>query len=206
VNPPRTAIKHLISAGLMLSLFAFATTPARADSDGYYCVGRGYLAYQFNGLSTTTEGHTLYLLQFDPEMGFFGPSSFALEPFQVHGMRCLDDAVDLLAWDRIYRIDRDGQEQPRIDQVEPQPEDAIFPDFTSDNLGNWALASQTIPLKTASGRFSFELVIEQHTDPKSNRSPGVIRHQTRSYLRQKDAKGTVLEQEIFSGNREETVD
>ncbi len=203
---PRTAIKFLISAGLLLSLLCLAATPALADSDGYYCVGRGYLAYQFNGLSTPAEGHTLYLIQFDPKKGFIGSSQFDLEPFQVHGMRCLNDAVDLLAWDRIYRIGLDGQEQPRIDQVEPAPEDSIFPDFTSDNLGRWAFASRTIPLKTASGRFSFELVIEQQTEPEGSRSPGVIRHQIRSFLRQKDARGTVLEQEIFVGSREETVD
>ncbi len=206
MSHPKTVLKFLIPSGLLLSLLIFAPSPARADSDGYYCIGRGYLAYQFNELSHPTEGHTLYLIRFDPDNGLFGPTQFPLEPFQVHGMRCLDDAVDLLAWDRIYRIDRGVQEQPRIDLVEPQPEDSIFPDFSSDNLGRFAPASQTIPLKTASGRFSFELVIEQHTDPDSARPPGVILHQIRSFLRQTDAKGKTVEKEIFVGSREETVD
>ncbi len=203
---PGTAIKHLIPAGLLLSTLFFTTGSARADSDGYFCGGPGYLAYQFSGLSIPGQDHTLFVLELDPERGISAPRQFALEPFQVHGMRCLDDAVDLLAWDRIYRIDLAPQDHPRIDQVEPQPEDSIFPDFTSENLGRWAFANRTIPLKTAAGRFSFELVIEQQTDAVGQSGSGMIQHQIRSYLRQNTAKGTVREQEIFAGNREESVD
>ncbi|OHB32838.1 MAG: hypothetical protein A2X84_04215 [Desulfuromonadaceae bacterium GWC2_58_13] len=204
---PRTTLIFLLSAGLLLSIpLTRPAAEALADSDGYYCAGRGYLAYQFSGLSTPIEGHTLYLFELAPDKGISKPRQFALDPFQVLGMRCLDHTVDLLAWDRIYRIGLNDPESPSIGKVEPQPEDSVFPDFTSDNLGRWAPATQTIPLKTAGGRFSFELVIEQQTDPETKAGPGVIRHRIRSFVRQKDAGGTIIEREIFSGSREETVD
>jgi len=202
---PRTFFIVSLSAGLLLSSLFGLTSSAQADSDGYYCAGRGYLAYQFSEISTPAQ-QTLYLLELDPEKGISPPRTFPLEPFQVHGMRCLDQAVDLLAWDRIHRIGLDDQPEPRIDQVEPQPEDSIFPDFTSENLGRWAHASQTVPLKTADGPLNFELVIEHQTDSETTRAPGLIRHQVRSFLRQTNAKGVVLEQDIFSGSRQETVD
>jgi hypothetical protein len=194
-------------AGLLLAaLLCLPAGLTLAASDGYYCAGPGYLAYQFNGTAAPNGGQILSLYRLDPDKGLGGPRRFPLEPFQVHGMRCLDDRVDLLAWDRIYRLQLTDQQPPRIDQIEPQPEDSLFPDFTSDNLGPWATASQTIPLETAAGRFSFELVIERRTIPASDRGPEATGYRVKSFLRQKDATGTVLDQEIFSGRSKTPVD
>lgn len=206
-HDPGTSYTYIFSGGLLLSaLILLQACPVLADSDGYYCTGRGYLAYQFNGSAASSEGQTLYLQKLDPEKGISEPRQIRLEPFQVQGMRCLDEMVDLLAWDRIYRIDLNDEKSPRIGKVEPQPEDSIFPDFTSENLGRWAFAPNIIPLKTRGGRFSFELVIEPSTDPATDNGRQGIRHHVRSFVRQKDAGGAVLEWQIFSGNHEETAD
>lgn len=38
----------LLGAIVFLVLISFGVGTAYADSDGYYCIGRGYLAYQWN--------------------------------------------------------------------------------------------------------------------------------------------------------------
>ena len=68
----------LVLAGLL--------TPAvaKADSDGYYCAGPGYLAYETQ-FSTQSSGHLLHIVQFSRSKGIVVLEPIELEAFPVHG-------------------------------------------------------------------------------------------------------------------------
>jgi len=192
----KNACRHVpLLTGLLAALLLWPISPAMAANDGYYCSGRNYFAYQLDTTSTTSKSQVLFVVPLDPNRGMGETRRISLESFQVLGMRCLDDAVDLLSWNRIYRVAlQDGQ----TGLAEPQPEDSVFPDFTNDNLGRWASAARIVPLKTRAGRFSFDLVIDLSSAPSEP--------QVTSLLRQKDGKKIVSEREIFPGPRAKATD
>jgi hypothetical protein len=76
-----------------------------ADSDGYYCAADGYLAYEFSFSKYRSSEHVLTIVFFDDVPGRIEPVDVPLDAFQVHGMRCTADAVELLAFTALYRID-----------------------------------------------------------------------------------------------------
>ena len=192
----KNACRHVpLLTGLLTTLLLWPISPAKAASDGYYCAGHNYFAYQFDAASTMSGSQILFVVPLDPNRGMGETRRISLESFQVLGMRCLDDAVDLLSWNRIYRVNlQDG----RTGLAEPQPEDSIFPDFTNDNLGRWASPARIVPLKTRAGRFSFDLVIDL--------SPASSQQRVTSRLQQKDGKKIVSDREIFSGLQAKTTD
>lgn len=62
------------------------SAPAFGDSDGYYCVGPSYLAYQLS-FSAPVSRHTLFIVPLPPEGDEISISSIALPEFQVHGLQ-----------------------------------------------------------------------------------------------------------------------
>jgi hypothetical protein len=181
-----TVKKNLFWPGLLMVLTLGVPTATPAETDGYYCVGRDYLAYQLNQ-PTDSSKQTLILLRLDGQQGGTETRRFEIEAFPVFGMRCLTDAVDLLAGDRIHRITLTNRETPDLGAVEPQPEDSLLPDFTSESLSGGTTASRTIPLAAADGRFT--LVIER---PAPDSKPN-----GRSFLRQQMANGEVRDYPLY---------
>ena len=73
---------------------------ARADSDGYFCLGPGYIAYQFGMAGPSARLHWIFIVRYEAR-GISELDSIQLPQFQVHGMRCQADAVDVAAWDAV---------------------------------------------------------------------------------------------------------
>src|SRR5687767_15632826 len=93
---------------------------AYADSDGYYCTGRGYLAYQFGmAPSSVVTPHRLYVLRIGTSGGIAEPAELELPAFQVHGLRCGDGWIDVASFTATYRVTFDGQARPIRYEVRP---------------------------------------------------------------------------------------
>lgn len=105
------------SLGLLSWLLAVVTlaTPdeVRADSDGYYCVGPDYIAYQLRGWQWFNRGeHRLTIVHFDAKGIRFSGEIVLGEDFQPHAMHCEADFVRIEGWGRSYlqvevRLDSD---------------------------------------------------------------------------------------------------
>jgi hypothetical protein len=85
---------------------------AYADSDGYYCVGRGYLAYQFGMAPKSVAPHRIYVISTRGPEGIPEPAVLELPQFQVHGMVCGEGWIDVASFTSIYRITLDESDRP----------------------------------------------------------------------------------------------
>lgn len=144
---------------------------AQADSDGYYCVGPNYLAYEFS-LSLPSGEHRLYVVPLGgSEIG--QPAVIPLPQFQVHGMRCRPQDVQLLGWDSLYTVSLTPATQPALQgSASWYPAGTVPPDFTPGNLGALSNAvrvgaADTVRLALASQAETYLLAVEVHLDPKN---------------------------------------
>ena len=85
---------------------------AYADSDGYYCTGRGYLAYQFGMAPKPIAPHRVYVISTRGPQGIPEPAVLEMPQFQVHGMVCGDGWIDIASFTTIYRITLDKNVRP----------------------------------------------------------------------------------------------
>src|SRR5262249_921212 len=71
-------------------LIAVPVLPTYADSDGYYCVGPGYLAVEFRSFITASINGTdvVKILGFDEELGPRWAGEVVAEDFQTHVLTC----------------------------------------------------------------------------------------------------------------------
>jgi hypothetical protein len=88
----------------VLGLAALIPGVAVADSDGYFCIGKGFVAYEMRS-ATARAGHFLHIVRVAHSTGITRLPPVALEDFQVHGMTCRDDGVDLHGWTTRYTVD-----------------------------------------------------------------------------------------------------
>lgn len=125
----------------VLVVLALAT-PLRAvaDSDGYYCVGPHYFAYQFGFAAPPIGPNRLYVISLDSER-ISAPAVLDLPQFQNHGILCEDQAVKLAAYDAIYTVHLNAGFQPTGYEVTPWADHQHTPpEFVGRwlNLGGWA--------------------------------------------------------------------
>ena len=85
---------------------------AHADSDGYYCVGPGYLAYQFGMAPLPIAPHRLHVLSTRAATGIPEPAVLELPQFQVHGLRCGDGWIEVASFTAVYRVTLDNTGRP----------------------------------------------------------------------------------------------
>ena len=139
---------------------------AFADSDGYYCVGPGYFAYQFGFAAPSTTPHRLPVVSMSRRAGLGEPVTFDLPAFQVHGMRCGEREIQLAAFDAIYTVSLDSSERPaQIARAPLAARGQIPPELSGrqQNLGGWSRpastlrAERTVLAKTGDG---YEVVLE----------------------------------------------
>jgi hypothetical protein len=173
---------------------------AHADSDGYYCAGRGYLAYETRfGASETT--HVLHVIRFSPSRGISQAQDIPLPEFQTHGMRCGDDAIELAGFTARYVVDLSLPDRPAT-MMENVALDSERPPAT--NLGNWARPG-VIDLEADGVRGEFQLVITR----VSRRVAAGIEHYTVTELIRRETRpggGILTSQKLFEGIFLETVD
>lgn len=155
------------SVVMLLILSSFMARAVYADSDGYYCVGRGYIAYQFGFAAPSVGPHHLYVVRFGGASGIEGPSVLALPQFQVHGILCGERDIQIAAYDTIYTVRLDSAGRPvSYDSVPWTGPQNMPPQFVAQslNLGGWSrparnLKEQRELLATASngGRYVLEI-------------------------------------------------
>jgi hypothetical protein len=96
---PRAMRLHFLT----VLLFAWPAQAA-ADSDGYFCHGAGYLAWETR-LGTATAEHILHIVRFDHASGILPTERVILPDFQVHSMTCGSALVELAGWTTTYRVE-----------------------------------------------------------------------------------------------------
>jgi hypothetical protein len=89
-----------------------APSAALADSDGYFCVGPGYLAYQFGMSGPPVAPHRLFVVRLNSDGIASDTMSFELPQFQVHGMLCGATDIRVAAYDAIYTVSLDRSQKP----------------------------------------------------------------------------------------------
>lgn len=185
---------HRISS--LLALAALLTPAvAAADSDGYYCAGPGYLAYE-----TQSSGHLLHVVQFSRSEGIVALDPIELEPFQVHGMTCGATVIDITGGRTAYAVDITDPHRPH---VRGTPATSALSGEEASNLGLWSREG-VIDLESDAEPGVFQLVISQ----VDREVAGGSEHYTISRLIRRDPwpGGSVLESHLlFEGIFFETV-
>ena len=96
---------------LLVALNPIGLATAYADSDGYYCIGRGYFAYQF-GMNVQQNPPRVSVLRTNISGDRSTPMELTLPPFQVHAMRCGEGWIDVVAFTQVYRVTLDANANP----------------------------------------------------------------------------------------------
>jgi len=128
--------KRLIVALIVLGVVAPAA--AYADSDGYYCTGPGYLAYQFGMAPKSLPPHRVYIINLGGPESIPEPTALELPQFQVHGMVCGERWIDVASFTTVYRITLDEDLRPTRYEVHrplDQPIPQVFIRSQLQNLG-----------------------------------------------------------------------
>jgi hypothetical protein len=142
---------------------------AYADSDGYYCVGRGYLAYQFGMAPQPVAPHHLYVLRIGTSSGIPEPMAIGLPQFQVHGLHCGDGWIEVAAFTAIYRVTLDEAAKPTRYAVRPLAEGQQIPSefWPQRNLGMGSRGAEdskparvSLGMKTDGGQYFLEMTGE----------------------------------------------
>ena len=157
---------------LRLAIFlATATFFARASpasvSEGFFCVGPDYFAYEFEDGGHTPMGRPgLYVVKLGGPDGFSEPVVYEFKPGSVRGMRCVEKHVQLLDDDSIRTVDLDGPRTPLSVRMEREPlaSPGVRPDgFVLLNLGELShLRGATWPEHVSlpgTSRFSYALAV-----------------------------------------------
>jgi len=158
------------SAAVLGLVLAGAARSAQADSDGYYCTGPNYIAYEF-----AAPVHALYIVVLRDSLGLDRPTRVPLPDFQVHGMRCSAGSVELLGWDSLYTATLTGAKTSLVARIAPWAHQGTsrqaLQEYGALNLGGWSTAvrvgrADTIPLAIASRRYTFALAIDVQPLPR----------------------------------------
>ena len=158
-----------VALGLLL-----APAQALADSDGYYCTGRGYLAFETR-FSADSVGHLLHVIRFSRAEGLLRLPPIQLPDFQVHAMHCRADIVDVQAGRTNYSVDVSRSDRQVIRSRTVAPEQGVS--ALTANLGHWSRPG-VIDLEAAGGPGEFQLVIARVSRAVS----GGVEHFTSSVL------------------------
>ena len=192
-----------LARSLLFSMMLLTTTTrdARADIDGYYCVGAGFIAVEFR--SSDTRGlsgpHVLRVARFDAELGPRWTGEVIVDGFATHTLAC--GAKTILfegAGDRggffSYVIQIDSTGSPRIlsQSFEPRYAFKAFPTGPK-NIGSWAPPGITrLPARASYPRFQLRVT------QTNRRVAGGMQHHMRSVLEEIDQSGQVRRSLVIS--------
>ena len=187
-----------VIAGLLL-LPAFGS--ARADSDGYYCKGSGFIAWETR-FAPGPAKHVLHVVRFAEATGIVPTERIDLPDFQVHGMTCDKGSVVLIGWETRYTVDLTVPGRSTVttraeafDTSRPQP---------VGNLGAGGKAGVVdLPVDGRTG--PFELVVGR----VSRRIAGGIDHHVVARLVQREpipGTGILASVVLMEGIYRETID
>ncbi len=186
-----------ICKSLPLLLLMCFPSPSFADSDGAFCIGPDYLAFQLS-LSLNPGDHRLYVMRFGDPTEWKNPSSVILPYFSAPQLRCEATAIHLGA-DTVHVVSWDPS-APRtlrhrtvLRTVESEAKG--YP----DTLGSLSegmpgpYGTKTFALPGADGRHSYELEVSKERDPAN---PCIRR--VRSRVHQKSGGEVVETHELIA--------
>ncbi|NDJ12100.1 MAG: hypothetical protein EBY17_13065 [Acidobacteriia bacterium] len=141
-----------------VALALLTAVPAVADSDGYYCVGPNYLAWQF-GMSTPNPPHRLQVMRLGANAKLV-PHVLELPPFQVHGIECADAGIRLGSTIAAYSSPLDSERKPRSFEAVSEP----WRGKNAERLGGFGFGTPGFavirrPLLTDTSGHRYQLVI-----------------------------------------------
>ncbi len=200
----RTTARSCFVGLLGVVTFALTAVTARADSDGYYCVGDHYLAFQIRGglSGMAVSGHAVRVVRFGPDIGLEMAGELVLPDFQPHKMVCQKNEVTIAGWvDGPVEFVIDVTGAPTLLRKVSNPDMALRRS-TMTNLGAWAPVG-TVALKSNDPKHAYRLVMTE----RSEKTPGGFIHRKQTVMEMVDAEGAVVQSlPLFDGEREETVD
>lgn len=153
-------------------LLLLITLAARADSDGYYCVGGSYLAYELRDDGQ----HALIILRGGPGQAI-QERTIALPDFQVHAMRCGNGTVDLAGWDAVYTAALTSN-SPGVSRT-PLSHSGDIPAWPITNLAQWNAKARSSGSETVEIPWKVPHLVKIHIE--STPSPCVRRLTARLY-------------------------
>jgi len=161
--------------GLALATLLLGAAPVlRADSEGYYCAGPGYVAYELRGFqffdsqAKTPPKHMVHLVTLGNRGEISDPIRLEIPDFQVQAMHCTAEAVELLSFDSVYDISLRKMDKPQLLYTRrlKTPGDTP-PGFESHwMLGNKSLADRVRPLWESPDHIHYVLMVSVSPGPK----------------------------------------
>ena len=97
----------------LVAALLFLPAAADADSDGYYCHAPGFIAWETR-LAVGGAEHVLHVVRFGRAKGIEPTERIVIPEFQVHGMVCGPNRVELVGWTARYVVDVTAPGRPVI--------------------------------------------------------------------------------------------
>jgi hypothetical protein len=141
----------------VVTLTVLAPAVAAADADGYFCIGRDYLAYETRAWSGPPS-HQLHIVYFGSGRGIVAAAPLHLEEFAVQAMNCGPQSVELRSRTTNYGVDISSASRLAV-ASHPQAFDAK--QIPPGNLGH--LAREQVVDLGRDGASYFQLVISRAT-------------------------------------------
>lgn len=209
----------------LVALLIIAAQPAFADNDGYYCKGKGYIAFE----RWMTDDDHIFIVPFGRDGKIGDLISFKLPKkinMNVQALDCGPEVLNLrlrsvtydrssrppkIASDRIQQISISVKRVEKLwvrNSSEESPKNkADFFASTLPNLGNWS-RPQTVPLESSDGGHTYELSMTDKQDSQVvSGVGGNVYHHHKTSLIQRDPTGLITaEKIIFEGVFDETID
>jgi hypothetical protein len=197
---------------LVATILALGSTSAHADSDGYYCIGAGFLAAEFRSFNTPglRAGHVVRIALLDTLRGARWSDEIVIEDFQTHVLACATRMIivegasgpgrGLVSY--VIRVDTTGKASITEHTSDPAHRFVGTGPTEPPNLGDWATPGVMTFMHFGGGAY-FQLRVTRRDTPIS---ASLIRHNVRSVIE------CVVEGRIRSslvvheGHRDESID
>jgi hypothetical protein len=112
----------LFQLAVIVGTVCFALPSPASASDGFFCVGPDYFAYEFqDGGHTPQNRQGLYVVRLNGPDGFSEAVIYEFNPGTVRGMRCGEKQVQLLDDESIRSVDLDGPRTAHGVRIEREP-------------------------------------------------------------------------------------
>lgn len=165
--------------------------PSYADSDGAFCIGPDYLAFQLS-VSVNQGNHRLYLMRFDDskawknlafvDLPYFSSPNFRCEPTATY---MSSGAIHAVSWDASEHGDLSYRTMLRTLESESKGYPDTRSSFSLGIPGPYGATEFSLP--SGDPDYAYELLVEKMRDPENE----CIRN-ARSLVRQK-YKGEVVD-------------
>jgi hypothetical protein len=205
-------IAHLARKTFFISPLALAAGltllpgVARADSDGYFCTAKGYVAVEFRPFSylEPSSKHVLRIVRFGMVRGIYWGGEISLPDFQTHYMNCQPTRVEIAGWKGAMRftVDLTQLGSPRLVDTGENPGKDIGNAPEPANLGRWSRPGNFL-LDSDDPRHTYQLVCTVSDKPVEQ----TIEHHHKTEIVQRDRDGKVSQKMlVFEGTEVETID